>query len=91
MDTPSGRFEPGKKICLSMSDYHPETWSPAWSVSAILVGLLSFMLDNEITAGSVQTTEKEKKRLAELSLDFNTSDPSFLQLFPFLGGDAESH
>lgn len=26
MLTPSGRFEPGAKICLSLSDFHPESW-----------------------------------------------------------------
>jgi ubiquitin-conjugating enzyme E2 J2 len=44
MLTPSGRFEINKKICMSMSDFHPETWNPMWSVSTILVGLLSFMV-----------------------------------------------
>jgi ubiquitin-conjugating enzyme E2 J1 len=29
--TPNGRFEVGKKICLSISGYHPETWQPSWS------------------------------------------------------------
>jgi ubiquitin-conjugating enzyme E2 J1 len=24
--TPNGRFETNKKICLSISGYHPETW-----------------------------------------------------------------
>lgn len=28
---PNGRFEVGKKICLSISAYHPETWQPSWS------------------------------------------------------------
>ena len=28
---PNGRFEVGKKICLSMSAHHPETWQPSWS------------------------------------------------------------
>ena len=28
---PNGRFETGKKICLSMSAHHPETWQPSWS------------------------------------------------------------
>ena len=32
-----------------MSDYHPESWNPAWSVSTILKGVLSFMLSDEIT------------------------------------------
>jgi len=29
--TPSGRFEIQKKICLSISNYHPEHWQPSWS------------------------------------------------------------
>ena len=32
MLTPSGRFEPNRRLCLSMSDFHPETWNPVWSV-----------------------------------------------------------
>jgi ubiquitin-protein ligase len=26
MLTPNGRFKPNTKLCLSMSDFHPETW-----------------------------------------------------------------
>jgi ubiquitin-conjugating enzyme E2 J2 len=39
MLTESGRFQTHKRLCLSMSDYHPETWNPMWSVSSILAGL----------------------------------------------------
>ncbi|RVW52124.1 putative ubiquitin-conjugating enzyme E2 33 [Vitis vinifera] len=46
MTTPNGRFMTQKKICLSMSDFHPESWNPMWSVSSILTGLLSFMERN---------------------------------------------
>lgn len=28
---PNGRFEVNKKICLSISGHHPETWQPSWS------------------------------------------------------------
>lgn len=28
------------RLCLSMSDYHPESWNPVWSVSCILTGAL---------------------------------------------------
>ena len=28
---PNGRFELNKKICLSISAYHPEYWRPSWS------------------------------------------------------------
>jgi hypothetical protein len=32
------------RLCFYINDYHPNTWNPAWSISAILVGLLSFMV-----------------------------------------------
>tara|TARA_B110000091_G_C13396359_1_gene302273 strand:+ start:87 stop:416 length:330 start_codon:yes stop_codon:yes gene_type:complete len=31
MLTPNGRFEIGTRLCLSMSDFHPESWNPMWS------------------------------------------------------------
>ncbi|KAK8629221.1 hypothetical protein V6N13_078072 [Hibiscus sabdariffa] len=82
MITPNGRFITQKKICLSMSDFHPESWNPMWSVSSILTGLLSFMMDNSPTTGSVNTTAAEKLRLAKTSLAFNCKNPTFRKLFP---------
>ena len=29
---PTGRFEVGKKICLSISQHHPELWQPGWDI-----------------------------------------------------------
>ena len=46
MTTPNGRFKVNTRLCLSISDFHPDTWNPAWSVSTILTGLLSFMVCN---------------------------------------------
>lgn len=40
------RFKTNTRLCLSISDFHPDTWNPAWSVSTILTGLLSFMVSN---------------------------------------------
>ncbi|KAJ9179480.1 hypothetical protein P3X46_011264 [Hevea brasiliensis] len=82
MITPNGRFATQKKICLSMSDFHPESWNPMWSVSSILTGLLSFMMDNSPTTGSVNTTDAEKAHLAKNSLAFNCKNPTFRKLFP---------
>ncbi|XP_042486497.1 ubiquitin-conjugating enzyme E2 34-like isoform X2 [Macadamia integrifolia] len=82
MITPNGRFITQKKICLSMSDFHPESWNPMWSISSILTGLLSFMIDNSPTTGSVSTTAAEKQRLAKASLAFNCKIPIFRKMFP---------
>ncbi|KAI5453796.1 Ubiquitin-conjugating enzyme E2 6 [Naganishia albida] len=80
--TPSGRFETGIKICMSMTSYHPSTWNAAWSVSTILTGLLSFMLGDEITTGAVKTSVEEKKRLAHASHGFNVANKKFRDIFP---------
>ena len=84
MLTPNGRFKTNVRLCLSISDYHPDTWNPAWSVSTILTGLLSFMLESNPTMGSIETSDYEKKVLAKQSLDFNLSNKTFVELFPDL-------
>jgi ubiquitin-conjugating enzyme E2 J2 len=82
MLTPSGRFQPSRRLCLSMSDFHPETWNPMWSVSTILTGLYSFMLETAPTLGSIETTTSQKQKYARQSLDFNCKDGTFRRLFP---------
>ncbi|KAK1811208.1 Ubiquitin-conjugating enzyme E2 6 [Friedmanniomyces endolithicus] len=51
MHTPSGRFRPSERLCLSISDFHPKSFNPAWEVSTILLGVLSFMTSEEMTTG----------------------------------------
>lgn len=74
MTTPNGRFACNTRLCLLMSDYHPDTWNPAWSVSTILTGLLSFMTGNETTTGSIQTTDVVKRKLARASKKWNATE-----------------
>uniref|UniRef100_A0A182JUD1 Ubiquitin-conjugating enzyme E2 J2 n=1 Tax=Anopheles christyi TaxID=43041 RepID=A0A182JUD1_9DIPT len=82
MTTPNGRFKTNKRLCLSISDFHPDTWNPAWSVATILTGLLSFMLESTPTMGSCETTPAEKRRYAQQSLEFNMKNEVFQELFP---------
>ncbi|CAI5729171.1 hypothetical protein KXD40_008543 [Peronospora effusa] len=84
MMTPNGRFKTNQRLCLSMSDFHPETWNPMWSVSSILTGLYSFMLENQATLGSISTTDAQKKKYAAASLETNCSNATFRKLFPDL-------
>lgn len=82
MITPSGRFEPNKRLCLSISDYHPESWNPIWGVKSILVGLLSFMVGSDETLGSMQTSTTVRKEFASKSDAFNLKQAKFVELFP---------
>lgn len=83
--TPNGRFACNTRLCLSMSDYHPDTWNPAWSVLTILTGLLSFMTGSEQTTGLIVTTDAVKRKLAAESKAWNTAQNSrFGATFPEL-------
>ena len=89
MVTPSGRFQSNTRLCLSMSDYHPETWNPSWSVASILTGLQSFFYQNTATTGSVTCSKRERRTLASASAAFNEKNPSFRKVFPDLIGTGE--
>lgn len=73
MHTPSGRFQPSSRLCLSISDFHPRSFNPAWEVATILIGLLSFMTSEEMTTGSVSATEAERKYHAARSRWWNST------------------
>ncbi|XP_066546698.1 ubiquitin-conjugating enzyme E2 J1 [Amia ocellicauda] len=69
--TPNGRFEIGKKICLSISGHHPETWQPSWSIRTALIAIIGFMpTKGEGAIGSLDYTPEERKALAKKSQDF---------------------
>jgi ubiquitin-conjugating enzyme E2 J2 len=84
MLTPNGRFKTGRRLCLSMSDYHPESWNPMWSVTTIITGLISFMVETAPTLGSIESSISQKKTFARHSLEFNVKDEKFKMLFPEL-------
>lgn len=84
MLTPNGRFQTDFRLCLSMSDYHPGTWNPGWSVATILTGLLSFMLENSPTTGAIITTDMEKQVYAKNSRKWNLNQPKFREIWPEL-------
>ncbi|KAG0125609.1 ubiquitin-conjugating enzyme/RWD-like protein [Tuber indicum] len=73
MMTPSGRFQTSTRLCLSISDFHPKSFNPAWQVSTILMGLLSFMTGDEMTTGSISATDQERRILAARSRWWNST------------------
>nr|CAD7403374.1 unnamed protein product [Timema poppensis] len=66
--TPNGRFEINKKICLSISGHHPETWQPSWSIRTALLALIAFMpMSGTGTIGALDYTPEERIVLARKS------------------------
>jgi ubiquitin-conjugating enzyme E2 J1 len=66
--TPNGRFETGKKICLSISAHHPESWQPAWGVRTILTALIAFFPTNADGAlAGLDYSDAERRSLADRS------------------------
>ncbi|THD18111.1 Ubiquitin-conjugating enzyme E2 J1 [Fasciola hepatica] len=63
--TPNGRFETHRKICLSISGYHPESWRPSWSIRTALLAIIGFMPTHGAGAiGSLDLPSEERKLLA---------------------------
>ena len=80
MCTPSGRFAVNTRLCLSMSDFHPETWNPLWSVASILTGLQSFFYSEEPTSGSVNASPAQRRQLAADSLAHCAASVTFCKV-----------
>ena len=82
--TPNGRFRVNERICFSLSDFHPEEWKPAYSVTAVLRGVYDFMHEATDTIGSIDATDSERRRLARESMQHNRDNSSFCNFFPHL-------
>jgi len=71
MSTPSGRFEINKKICLSISGYHPKNWQPSWSIRTVLIALIAFFPTKPNGAiGSLDYKKSEKRMYARKSREW---------------------
>ena len=83
MITPNGRFEINTRICLSMSDFHPETWNPSWTIESILKALYSFMLEDTLSTGTIESSENERMKFAKESYEYNQRFEIFNVLLNF--------
>ena len=68
--TKNGRFETGKNICLSITSYHNESWTPAWNIITILEAVGAFFLAEENGIGYVKNTPEQRMKLALESRNF---------------------
>lgn len=81
MYTPNGCFGTNEKVCMSMTDLHPETWNPLWGISTILPALVSFMTSPAPTLLASDTTDEDKRLLARRSIFNNLRLPAYRKYF----------
>ncbi len=65
----NGRFEPVKKICLNITGYHKEAWSPIWSLKKMMEAICAYFVVDEWGIGAVVMTPAERKAIAKTSRD----------------------
>ncbi len=69
--TPNGRFETNKKICLSVSSHHPESWMPAWGIRTVLLALIGFMPTEAKGIGAIDYSDEARRELAKRSVNYH--------------------
>jgi ubiquitin-protein ligase len=75
MLTPNGRFMHGHKICLTNSDYHKESWTPAWTIKLMLMGFYSiFIVDVDHGISHIRDTPENRQRMARESIQYNLTN-----------------
>ena len=65
--TPSGRFITGEDICLSASSFHPESWTPRWTVLSLVEALRLHMLTTANEIGGKNDTPEQRRKYARAS------------------------
>mgnify|MGYP000241487986 CR=1 FL=1 len=82
MITKTGRFYVNKSICLSITNYHPESWDPIWPVKSLIVALISFFVGNDMTAGAIPYGSfEERKKIRDSSRSNILKHPIFMEIF----------
>lgn len=72
MLTPNGRFATEKKICLTNSGYHSESWSAIWNIRSIMLGFISIMMDDSTGGIShIKRSKEERLEMAKASASYN--------------------
>jgi len=67
MLTPNGRFLTNVDICLSASNYHPETWTPQWTILSLVNALRLHMLTLANEIGGMASSDERKRLYAKES------------------------
>lgn len=90
MLTPNGRFETNKKICLTNSGYHSESWTPTWNIKNMIIGFVSiFNSDTDTGISHIKDTPQNRKNYASNSISYNLTNYEniFIKFDQFINND----
>jgi len=66
----NARFQTNTKICLTITQYHPEEWNSAWTIRTMLEAVISLFNENIQGIGYEEGSSQQRKHLAKKSHDF---------------------
>lgn len=72
--TPSGRFIVDCDVCLTASNYHPESWTPRWTVVSLVQALRLHMLTSPSEIGGMHASDEKRREFAMASREWRSRD-----------------
>jgi ubiquitin-protein ligase len=71
--TPSGRFQPNRNLCFTNSGINFDSWTPAWGIHEIIMGLISFFYERDsIGTGHIHSSsEAQRLVFTSKSVEYN--------------------
>ena len=69
----SGRYNPGEKICLTITSYHNEEWTPAWTLRTMMEAANAYFLEDGNGIASMSTDAETRKAFALTSREYKCS------------------
>ena len=72
--TPNGRFDTSRKICLNITGYHKEAWTPLWSLRTMTNAICAYLVINEGGIGAMYDSPATRKEYAKKSKGFKCKE-----------------
>ena len=57
----NGRYQINKKVCMNITSYHKEEWSPAWTLRTMMQAILAYFVVEDHGIGSIKKSPQERK------------------------------
>ncbi len=66
----SGRYMTNKKVCMNITTYHKEEWSPAWTLRTMMEAINAHFVVEDNGIGSLKKSSSIRKEIAKKSRSY---------------------